>query len=140
VAQAYATLAHRWFEEVWNQGKESAIDELLAEDAIAHGLADPADGEISGPAAFKPFVRKFRTAFPDMRISVEDVVVEGDKIAARCVVTGNHTGPGLMPAPTGKSTLITGICILRVKDGKIAEGWNNFDFLTLFQQLGMQLT
>jgi steroid delta-isomerase-like uncharacterized protein len=140
MGESYATLAHRWFEEVWNQGRESAIDELMAEDSIVHGLVDRSEGEIRGPAAFKPFVRKFRTGFPDIRINVEDVVVEGDKIAARCVVTGTHTGPGIMSAPTGRPTEITGMCIVRVKDGKIAEGWNNFDFLTLYQQLGMQLT
>jgi steroid delta-isomerase-like uncharacterized protein len=139
MAETYDTLAHRWFEEVWNQGRESAIDELLAEDAVAHGLSDQAGDEIRGPAAFKPFVRKFRTAFPDIRIKVEDVIVEGDKIAARCFVTGTHTGPGIMSAPTGRSTQFTGICIVRVKDGKICEAWNNFDFLMLYQQLGMQL-
>lgn len=138
--QAYDTLAHRWFEEVWNQGLESTIDELLTEDSIVHGLVDRDAGEIRGPAAFKPFVRRFRTAFPNLRVDVEDVVVEGDKIAARCVVTGTHTGPGVMSTPTGKSTQIAGMCIIRVKDGKIAEGWNNFDFLSLYQQLGMQLT
>jgi steroid delta-isomerase-like uncharacterized protein len=138
--QADDTLVHRWFEQVWNQGQEDAIDELLAEDAIAHGLSDQPDSEIRGPAGFRPFFRKFHTAFPDMRINVEDVVVEGDKIAARCVVTATHTGPGVTSVPTGRPTRFTGMCIIRVKDGKISEAWNNFDFLTLYQQLGMQLT
>jgi predicted ester cyclase len=92
-----------------------------------------------GPTDFKPFFRQFRAAFPDIRITVEDVLVDGDRIAARCSVTAKHTGPGIMPAPTNKSVSITGMCISRVENGKIAEGWNNFDFLSLYQQLGMQL-
>ena len=140
MAETEETLAHRWFEEVWNQKREAAIDELMAEESIVHGLVGPDGKPIRGPAGFKPFFRQFCTAFPDIRIVVEDVVVDGDKIAVRCSVTGTHTGPGLKPDPTTKPITINGICIMRVEDGKIAEGWNNFDFLTLYQQLGMQLT
>ena len=133
------TLLHRWFEEVWNQGRESVIDELMAEDAIVHGITDDAGNEPRGPAQFKPFFHKFRTAFPDVRITVEDALVDGDKVAVRCAVTATHTGPGMMP-PTNKPTSFTGMCFARVKNGKIAEGWNNFDFLSLYQQLGMTLS
>jgi predicted ester cyclase len=129
MAQPAETVLHRWFEEVWNQGRESSIDELMADGALIHGAAD-----------FKPFHRQFRAAFPDMRITVEDMLVDGDKLAARCSVTATHTGPGIMSGPTNKAVSITGICIARVANGKIAEGWNNFDFLSLYQQLGMQLS
>jgi steroid delta-isomerase-like uncharacterized protein len=130
------TVLHRWFEEVWNQGREEAIDELMTEDAIAHGLED----DIRGREAFKPFFRKFRAAFPDMRISIEDAVADGDMVVVRCLVTGTHTGPGVLDAPTGKRASMTGICMARVRDGRIAEGWNNFDFLSLYQHLGMKLS
>ena len=73
------------------------------------------------------------------RITVEDALVDGDRIAVRCVVSGTHTGPGITAQPTGKSAEFTGVCIARVQGGKIAEAWNNFDFLSLYQQLGMQL-
>jgi steroid delta-isomerase-like uncharacterized protein len=134
------TVLHRWFEEVWNQGIEASIDELMADDAIVHGIVEPDGKEIQGAAAFKPFFHQFRTAFPDIRITIEDALVDGDKVAVRCVVTASHTGPGVMAAPTGKTAHFTGMCIARVKDGKIAEGWNNFDFLSMYQQLGMQLS
>ena len=134
------TVLHRWFEEVWNQGNEASIDELMADDAIVHGIVGHDGKEIQGAAAFKPFFHQFRTAFPDIRITIEDALVDGDKVAVRCVVTASHTGPGVMAAPTGKTAHFTGMCIARVKDGKIAEGWNNFDFLSMYQQLGMQLS
>jgi steroid delta-isomerase-like uncharacterized protein len=138
--QTYQTLVHRWFEEVWNQGREDTIDELLTEDSIAHGLPGEPDGDVRGPAAFKQFLRKFRTAFPDLRIDVEDCAVEGNKIAVRCVVTATHAGPGIMSAPTGRSTRFAGMGFVYVKDGKFTDRWNTFDFLTMYRQLGMQLT
>ncbi|MGA8196798.1 MAG: ester cyclase [Acetobacteraceae bacterium] len=139
MAHPRETVLHRWFEEAWNQGSEAAIDELMNDDAIVHGIAGPDGKEITGAAGFKPFFHQFRTAFPDMRITIEDTLVDGDKIAVRCTVKARHTGPGVMGAPTGKSASFSGMCIARIKDGRIVEGWNNFDFLSLYQQLGMQL-
>jgi predicted ester cyclase len=139
MAQTAETVLHRWFDEVWNQGRESSIDELMADGALIHGIATPAGKPMRGAADFKPFYQQFRAAFPDMRITVEDVLVDGDKLAARCSVSATHTGPGVTPDPTNKAVSITGMCIARVENGKIVEGWNNFDFLSLYQQLGMQL-
>ncbi|MGI6456293.1 MAG: ester cyclase [bacterium] len=131
------TLLHRWFDEVWNQGREEAIDEMFAEDCIAHGLTDEHGNEIRGPQAFRSFYRRMRNAFPDVHITVEDVIKEGDQIAARCLVQGTHTGDGMGIAPTQKQVLFRGICYARVQDGQIQEGWNHFDFLELYQQLGV---
>ncbi|MEJ0020275.1 MAG: ester cyclase [Acetobacteraceae bacterium] len=140
MADNHPTLLHRWFDEVWNQGNEAAIDELLAEDAVAHGLPGP-DGEAPrGAAGFKPLFQQYRSAFPDIRIDVEDVMIDGDRMCARCIITGNHTGPGLPMPPTGQPIRVTGTCIVRVRDGKIVEGWNHFDFLSMYQQLGLQLS
>jgi len=136
----YATVVHRWFEEVWNQGRESTIDELLAADAVGHGLVGPDGHPVKDVAGFKPFYRHFRTAFPNLHIAIQDTLVDGDRIAVRCMVTATHTGPGVMASPTGKDVSFTGMCIVRVTDGKIAETWNNFDFLSLYQQLGMTLS
>ena len=126
----------RWFEEVWNKGREEAIDELFAEDGVAHGLADESGGALRGPSGFKPFFRKFRESFPDIEVVVEDTVSEGDKIAARCSVRGRHQSDSLGFAATHRPVEFTGICIVRLADGKIAEAWNNFDFMAMFQQLG----
>ena len=129
-------LIDRWFEEVWNKGRSAAVDEMFAEDGIAHGLSDDSSNPLRGPQGFKEFHAKFREAFPDIVVTVEDTVCEGDKIAARCSVRGKHSGDSLGFAATHNSVEITGIAIVRVKDGKIVEAWNNFDFMTLYKQLG----
>lgn len=131
----YSTVAHEWFEEVWNKGQSEAIDRLFAIDGIAHGLVDASGNELQGPAAFKPFFEQFRNAFPDLHVEVVDTVSEGDKIAARCIVRGTHGGDGLGMLATHQPVEFTGITILRIQDGQIVEAWNNFDFQTMTTQL-----
>jgi steroid delta-isomerase-like uncharacterized protein len=122
-----------WFDELWNQGREETIDRLFAHDAVAHGLGpDP----IVGPAAFRPFFRAFRSAFPDLHIDVKRVISQGDMVSACCHVTGTHTGAG-MGAPTNAGVDFWGMTMLRVRDGQIVEGWNTFDFMTCYQQMGL---
>ncbi|HKG13124.1 MAG TPA: ester cyclase [Pyrinomonadaceae bacterium] len=135
-AEDNATIIRRWFEEVWNKGREDTIDELFSEEGVAHGLAGVADGKLRGPAGFKPFFRNFREAFPEMEVVVEDTVSEGDRVAARCTVRGRHEGDSLGFAATKRPVEFTGIAIVRIADGKIVEAWNNFDFMSMFQQLG----
>jgi len=128
-----AAFIHRWFDEVWNNQSEAAVDELFAEDGVGHGLG----GEpIRGPAEFKTFHRAFISAYPDLKVLVEDTVVEGDKIAARCRVTGVHQGHGIGLAPTNQPVEFTGMVIVRVKDGKIVEAWNEFNFMEMYKQVG----
>ena len=131
-----AAVVRRWFEEVWNSGREEAIDELFAEEGVAHGLADEAGSPLRGAAGFKPFFRRFREAFPEMEVVVEDTVAEGDKVAARCTVRGLHRGDTLGFKATHSPVEFTGIAIVRLSGGKIAEAWNNFDFMSMYQQLG----
>ena len=129
-------LIRRWFEEVWNKGREEAIDELFAAEGIAHGLADEAGNDLRGPEDYKPFFRRFRSAFPDIEVVVEDTVAEGDKVAARCLVRGKHQSDSLGFAATGQATEFSGITIVRIEKGKIVEAWNNFDFMTMYKQIG----
>ena len=93
MAQPYETVLQRWFEYVWNQGSEAAIDELMAEDAIVHGITGPDGKEIRGPAGFRPFFHHFRTAFPDIRTTIEDALKDGDRIAVRRAVIASRTRP-----------------------------------------------
>ena len=132
-----ASFIHRWFEEVWNQKNEAAVDEMLVEGSVAHGLTETDGSPITGPESFKRFHRAFVSAYPDLHIDVEDTIVEGDKIAARCKVTGKHGGEGIGLAPTNKNVEFTGIAIVRVQDGKIIEAWNEFDFFKMYTQLGV---
>jgi steroid delta-isomerase-like uncharacterized protein len=130
-------LIRRWFEEVWNKGRAEAIDEMFAVDGIANGLSDEQGEPLRGPDNFRQFFYKFRGAFPDIEVVVEDTVAEGDKVAARCSVRGRHQGDSLGFAATQKPVEFTGIAIVRIKDGQIVEAWNNFDFMSMFQQLGV---
>ena len=133
---ANSALIRRWFEEVWNQGRVETIDELLASDCIAHGLSDDPANPLRGPAAFREFHAAFRSAFPDIVVVVEDTVSEGDMVAARCSVRGNHTGQLRDLAATQAPMEITGMVIARIANGQFVEVWNNFDFMTMYKQLG----
>ena len=125
-----STLMYKWFSEVWNNDNEHAIDKLMAGDAIAEGILT--EDMPKGTEGFKIFFRNFRSQFHNIQVTVDDVVSEDDMEAARTTVHMIHTSSGKPVSFTG-----TGMC--RVKDGKIAAAWNNYDFLGLYQQLGQKL-
>jgi len=129
-------LMRRWFEEVWNKGRAAAIPEMLAEEGIVHGLSDDPANPLRGPAGFLPFHSQFREAFPNIEVVVEDQLADGDLVATRCSVRGKHTGDSLGFAATQSPVEFTGITITRIKDAKIVEAWNNFDFMKMYRQLG----
>jgi steroid delta-isomerase-like uncharacterized protein len=129
-------LAASWFEEVWNKGRLDAIDELLAPGAVGFGLAETGT-EVHGPEQLKPFVSNLRDAFPDLHITIDDMVAEADKVAVRFTVVGTHKGNGLKFPATGRKMNVTGMTIMQVIDGKLKHGWNNWDQLGMMQQLGV---
>jgi predicted ester cyclase len=130
-------LARSWFDQVWNAGDERAIDRLMAPGAKLHGLPAPDGGPVVGPAGFRPFYHAFRAAFPDIRVRVLRTICEGDMVACHCVVTGSHRGAGLGVAPSKAPVEIYGVALALIRDGQIQEAWNCFDFLSLYQQVGM---
>lgn len=130
---ANAEFMQRWFDRVWNEQNEEAIDEMFAADGVGHGLGPE---PIVGPENFKIFHRAFVSAYPNLRVEVEDTVVEGDKIAVRCRVTGSHDGHRIGLAPTNQPVEFTGMVIVRVQDGKIVEAWNEFNFMEMYKQVG----
>lgn len=134
-AENNKAVVYRWFEEVWNQGRAESIDALFAEDGISHGLGE-AGVEVRGPAAFKPFLERLRGAFPDIHFTVEDTLVEGDRVAARWRAAMTHRGDQLGLPASGRGAEVTGMSIVRIADGKIAEAWNNWDQMGLMQQIG----
>ena len=131
-------LVRRWFEEVWNQGRSDAIEELLAPGCIVHGLSEDAESPLRGSEDFKPFHATFRGAFPDIEVVVEDIIAEGDLVAVRCVVRGRHTGDHLGCAASNTAVTFTGMAMARITDSKIVEAWNNFDFLRMNKQIGLE--
>ena len=132
------TIIHRWFDEVWNQGREETVDELLAPKAIVHGLGEGND--VVGPDAFKIFVRNMRSALPDLVIRIEDTIVDGGKAVARVVLEATHLGDGLGLPKTGRHVSVAGIVIVQTANGQIVEGWNCWDQLGLLRQLGAMAT
>jgi predicted ester cyclase len=134
MSETNKALARRWFEEVWNRKNEAAIDEMFHPDGQSKGLPDP-DSIIRGPEEFKRTHRNFLAAFPDLHVSLEELVAEGDWVAVRWVATMTHLGEGLGYAPTGKTLSMNGSSFTRFRQGRIVEGWNQMDFTRLRSQL-----
>jgi steroid delta-isomerase-like uncharacterized protein len=130
-----ATILRRWFDEVWNQGKEEAIDQLLAKHSTMWGVNRP-DVSSTGSAEFKKFHRTMRSAFSDITITLDQVVREGDTAFARWTVTAIHAGEGLGSPATRKQLKLTGMSACRVQDGMIVEAWNIWDQIGMARQLG----
>jgi steroid delta-isomerase-like uncharacterized protein len=130
------SVVERWFDEVWNQGKEATIDELLAPAGVGHGLGE-AEADTLSAADFKAFWRNMRAAIPDVKIHVEDMVMEGDRVAVRVILEGTHSGDGMGAKATGRPIRIAGIVIVRIVDGQMVECWNSWDQLGLMHQLGV---
>jgi steroid delta-isomerase-like uncharacterized protein len=128
------SLSRRWFEEVWNQGREATIDELLLPQTVIHGAGE-GGRDLQGPDGFREFYRPFRSAFPDIRVVVEDMLADGDQTAVRLSFTGTHTGPGLRVPPTGRAFRSTALVVIRWRDGRAVEGWNEFDAAGMMAQL-----
>jgi steroid delta-isomerase-like uncharacterized protein len=130
------TLVRRYWEEVWNQGNLAVVDELITADFDGHPA--PSDANFGrGPTGQKQFVDMYRTAFPDLRMTIEDMTAEGDRVAVRWTARGTNTGEMMGMPATGKHATVTGMFLNRLAAGKIAEGWGNFDALGMLQQLGV---
>ena len=125
------TIARRFFEEVWNQGDDGAIDRYIAAEAVGN---DPTFG--TGREAFRAQWRRWRAAFPDLHFAVEDVVAEGDKVVTRWTLTGTHRGEFDGIPATGRAVRVTGMSLDRIVDGQIAAGFDAWDALGLHRQLG----
>ena len=126
-------LMRRFYEELWSRGNLEAIPELVAENFVDHQAPV---GQTSGREVLAGLVVMWRTGFPDMRESVEDLISEGDKVVGRFLMRGTHRGEFMCVAPTGRSVTMSGIDIVRVADGKISEFWYAEQTLELMQQLG----
>lgn len=125
-------LVHRFYDEVVNQGNIALLDELMAPDYVEYG--NPTG---SGSNGFKQFAAGLVAAFPDLNVTVEDIMANGNKVVARVTVRGTHLGTfmGNIPA-TGRKVVFTGIDIFEITDARIAARWNQRDLLGLVRQLG----
>lgn len=124
----------RRFIEAFNAGDYDTITSIVADGYVSHDPASPE--EIRGAAALQAQIEGYRAAFPDLTLTIEQQIAEGDYVASRWTGRGTHRGELLGVAATGRQATATGITIDRIENGKIAETWENWDTLGLLQQLG----
>jgi len=128
-------IARRALEEVFSgQGDLYVADELFASNYVGHDLASPED--IRGPEGVKEFASMYRNAFPDVQMSVQEQVAEGDLMVTRWIASGTHQGDIMGIAPTGNRVMVAGTSVERIVDGQIEETWDNYDALGMMQQIG----
>jgi steroid delta-isomerase-like uncharacterized protein len=128
-------LLRQWVEEGWNNGNLALVDQIFSPDHIMHDPSLP-EQKLVGQEPFKSFVGAFRSAMPDLHVTVEDLVAQGDKIAWRWTITGTQKGEMMGVGPSGNSVKVTGIIISRFENGLWAEDWVRWDTLGFLQQLG----
>lgn len=119
------SFSKKWFDEVWNAGNEGFIDEKVHSHAKVYGLGEP----LIGPEQFKPFYHLFRSAYSNIHVDVDRVYKIGNTEIAMCTVSATHN-------ETGKVVNFKGVCETTIENGKIIEGHNLFDFLTMNLQTG----
>jgi predicted ester cyclase len=127
-------IIRRFCDEAVNKRNLSVVDELIAADYIDHVTGV---GDVSGSEGMKQHLVMGFTAFPDLRITIEDIVAEGDRVVSRITNSGTHKGDLMGIAQTGKYVTWESMSIDRIADGKCIEGWEVADHLGLMQQLGV---
>lgn len=127
-------LVLREAEEVFGQGRLDVYDEILSPDYVLH---DPTLPEpVRGIEGAKEFAGQYVSAFSGMSVKTEEILAEGDRVAARWTARGTHTGAlGDIP-PSGRDVTVSGSTFYRIENGKIAEDWTIYDSLGLMQQIG----
>jgi steroid delta-isomerase-like uncharacterized protein len=135
MSNANTALCRRFYDEVWNGRNLAAVAGMVAPDYVSYDPNGPDFGR--GPDACREEAAYYLAAFPDLRVTVEETVVEGDRVAVRWTARGTQRGRLGGIEPTGRSVTVTGTTIWRIADGKLASARTNFDALGLFQQLGI---
>jgi predicted ester cyclase len=124
-------LVRRWFEEVWNQRRAEAIDELLLPTSVGHLES----GDVRGGEEFKTVRAQLLSALPDLQLTIDDTVAEGDNVVARWTVYATHEGEGLGMSPTRRKVTIHGMTWFRIQGDYILEGWDRWNLGGLITQL-----
>jgi steroid delta-isomerase-like uncharacterized protein len=129
-----ASGSKRIIEELFGGGNYDVAHELVSAGAVGHDPALPVP--VNGPKGLIEAARGYRDAFPDLRMTADQSIAEGDYVATRWTGRGTHKGELFGIPATGKEATVTGISIDRWADGKIVESWTNWDTLGLLQQIG----
>lgn len=130
MGNAGQALVARFYAEALNEKRLEVIDELIAADFVEHGSPP-----VSGVDGFRAFIGNVVASFPDLEFGVEDWIVDGDRVVARCRASGTHRGE-LFGMPATENTVSwTAIHIWRVADGRLVERWSEADVMGLMEQL-----
>jgi steroid delta-isomerase-like uncharacterized protein len=132
-AEENKVLVRRLFDEVINPGDLERAQEFLDAGFVEH---DPTPGQAPGIEGFRQVIAMLRSAFPDLRVTIEDLVAEEDRVSVRLTVRGTHRGAFQGIPPTGAQVAWAGISIIRIGEGKVVERWFQSDVLGLRRQLG----
>jgi predicted ester cyclase len=136
-ASGVEALVRGFFEQAINTGDLDAFDSYCGPDYIWHGGADPGGlGDVHGLEDFKRAVAMFFTGFPDLKVEILDMLVDGDRAAVRFRETGTHAGTFVGVAPTGNTVTFAGMGIYRAERGKLVEEWFVDDSRAIFEQIG----
>ena len=122
----------RLYEEVWNQHNPEAVDDFVAADVFSRDMLPEYQHGVEG---YKHLVEWLHTAMPDLRMDIEDIIAEGDKVATFVTFSGTHTGPLRDLAPTGRHVSVEQTHWFRLANGKVAETWSVRDDLGMMQQM-----
>lgn len=125
-------LVRRLYQEIVNEGNDSLIDELVGEGYVHHSR----EGTRHGRQALRDQISTYLGAFPDMKLQVDDVLSDGDRVATRVTGSGTHTGPLEGMPPTGKPVKIDAQSIFRIEGGQVVEEWEIIDEVSMMEQLG----
>jgi len=134
MSETNKAICRQLIEEVVNRGNLAVVDSLVASSYVYHG---PGGLELRGPEGFKQLVTMYRTAFPDLKMTIDDAIAEGDKVVLRWTGRGTHRGDLAGIAPTGRATTVTGLVVSRLANGKIVEDFESFDEVGMLRQLGV---
>ncbi len=130
---ANVAVVRRFYEEVFNDGNDAVIEEIISPDYVDYGHNPPG----AGPQAARDDWKGVKEPFPDARYEIDDVVAQGDTVAVRWTGTMTHTSPFLGVEPTGKRLTLTGTSVYKLAGGQITETRNQADVLGLLVQLGL---
>jgi steroid delta-isomerase-like uncharacterized protein len=133
MSQQNEAVVRRMIEDGWNRGNLSVLDECLAPDYAVSGPLD----SFRGVKGMKDMITKYRTAFPDCRLDIDEMFSAGDRVVVRFTYTGTHKGNLEGLAPTGRSARGHGITVIRFRDGRAASEDGQWDALGMMQQLGV---
>lgn len=133
--RTYETIAREFIQNVINEGRLDEIGNYVSSDSVHHEL-DSVPEYGRGPDGLAQFIDLYRWAFPDLHISVDDVVANGDQVITRWRLQGTHQNALMGVEASGRKVDVSGVRIDRIRGGKIAESWMHWEAMQLLEQIG----